>query len=93
MSPEVLTAAFFVTGSTQIMKKLGVTDNHLIMLSALFFGGLATVLQLYFPHAWVQLSALILSVGTTGNIGLAFEVIDRIRGEHNVPAVATPTAQ
>jgi hypothetical protein len=76
---ETVTLAFFVTGATQLAKKLGVSGDWLV-LAAVLAGGLYAYLTTYQPALFSALSGLLLAATASGNVSLLKDLAQTMGG-------------
>lgn len=70
---ETLTIGAFVLGMTQIVKDSGFVQGKWLQLVAVALGAFATLVSVYYPEVWTQLSGILLSAGITGGVSFINE--------------------
>lgn len=70
---ETLTIGTFVLGMTQIIKDSGYVQGKWLQLVAVALGAFATLVSVYYPEAWMQLSGILFAAGITGGVSFINE--------------------
>lgn len=70
---ETLTIGTFVLGMTQIIKDSGYVHGKWLQLVAVALGAFATLVSVYYPEAWMQLSGILFAAGITGGVSFINE--------------------
>jgi len=82
---ETVSAMAFTTGGVQLIKKLGVKGDGILIAWAFILGGLYSVGAMFYPGFMDSFLATVAVVGTqvSGNTGLAFELLKRVNGSNS----------
>lgn len=75
-----LTIAAFSLGTTQLVKKLGVQGNWLILV-CLLCGAVASYMTMYQPEIWANMSHILIALSTTGVVSFVDDRLSRMGAE------------